>query len=88
MPWWPRLNVKLFNILVHVLTETSRHAGHAGILREQPDGSTGFMAEYADAQPDAAFWEARCAKIERAAKAAATRPDHPPGLHRPAPIEP
>jgi hypothetical protein len=47
--------VKLFNILVHVLTETSRHAGHADILREQLDGSTGFMAEYADAQPDAAF---------------------------------
>ena len=89
VPWWPRPNVKLFNILVHVLTETSRHAGHADILREQLDGSTGFMAEYADAQPDAAFWEARRAKIERAAKAAATKPDHALGRpHRPAPIEP
>ena len=41
VPWWPHPNVKLFNILVHVLTETSRHAGHADILREQLDGSTG-----------------------------------------------
>jgi hypothetical protein len=27
VPWWPRPNVKLFNVLVHVLTETNRHAG-------------------------------------------------------------
>lgn len=70
VPWWPRPHVKLFNILVHVLTETSRHAGHADILREQLDGSTGTNAEYAHAQ-DAAFWEARRAQIERAATAAA-----------------
>ena len=35
VPWWPRPNVKLFNVMVHVLTETNRHAGHADILREQ-----------------------------------------------------
>ena len=71
VPWWPRPNVKLFNVLVHVLTETSRHAGHADILREQLDGSTGSSAD-ARPQRDAAFWEARRAKIERAAKAAAS----------------
>jgi hypothetical protein len=76
VPWWPRPNVKLFNILVHSLTETSRHAGHADILREQLDGSTGTTAEYANSQRDPAFWEARCAKIERAAKAAANTTDH------------
>jgi hypothetical protein len=70
VPWWPRPNVKLFNVLVHVLTETSRHAGHADILREQLDGSTGRAAEYANPQRDAAFWEARRATIERAARAA------------------
>lgn len=47
VPWWPRPNVKLFNVQVHVLTETSRHAGRADILREQLDGSTGRAAEYA-----------------------------------------
>ena len=57
VPWWPRPDVKLFNILVHMLTETSRHAGHADILREQLDGSTGTTAECATPQHDAAFWE-------------------------------
>ena len=32
VPWWPRPDVKLFNVLVRVLTETNRHAGHADIL--------------------------------------------------------
>ncbi|MGK5443473.1 DinB family protein [Micromonospora sp. URMC 105] len=70
VPWWPRPNVKLFNILVHMLTETSRHAGHADILREQLDGSTGVAAYHAKSQPDKAFWEDRFATIERAARAA------------------
>src|SRR5215470_4216048 len=39
--WWPRPGVKLFNILVHILSETHRHAGHADILREQLDGTIG-----------------------------------------------
>jgi Protein of unknown function (DUF664) len=78
VPWWPRPEVKLFNILVHVLTETSRHAGHADILREELDGSTG-TADYAKGRRDPAFWEARRAKIEQAAKAAASMPDHAPG---------
>ena len=76
VPWWPRPDVKLFNILVHMLTETSRHAGHADILREQLDESTGTTARYATPHRDATFWEAQCAKIERAAKAAVTKPDH------------
>ena len=71
VPWWPRPEVKLFNILVHILTETSRHAGHADILREQLDGTTGVAAGYSNPQePDAAFWEEHRAKIERAARAA------------------
>jgi hypothetical protein len=69
VPWWPRPKVKLFNVLVHILTEASRHAGHADILREQLDGSTGTAAD-ARPQRDAAFWAGRRAEIERAAKAA------------------
>ena len=68
VPWWPRPNVKLFNILVHMLTETSRHAGHADILREQLDGAIGVAAGYP--QRDAAFWAARCAQVEQAARRA------------------
>ena len=74
VPWWPRPNVKLFNIMVHILTETNRHAGHADILREQLDGKTGVAAWDADPEEhDTASWEEKCAKIERAAQAAASR---------------
>lgn len=76
VPWWPRPDVKLFNILVHMLTETNRHAGHADILREQLDGSTGTAAAYADQQRDAAFWETRRTTVEQAARAAVVRSDH------------
>ncbi|MEV6235937.1 DinB family protein [Lentzea sp. NPDC051838] len=41
VPWWPRPDVMLFNVLVHLVSETARHAGHADILREQLDGATG-----------------------------------------------
>ncbi len=64
VPWWPRPDVMLFNVLVHVLTETNRHAGHADILREQLDGTVEVAGK------DAAFWEQRRAQIERAAREA------------------
>jgi hypothetical protein len=71
VPWWPRPNVKLFNILVHILAETNRHAGHADILREQLDGVVGSDAQRTPLPEwDAAYWENHCATIERAARAA------------------
>jgi hypothetical protein len=75
VPWWSRPDVKLFNIMVHVLQETTRHAGHAVILREQLDGRTGVMAEYEE-QIDTAAREAYWAKIERAAQEAAGGSHH------------
>ena len=75
VPWWPRPNVKLFSMMVHVLQDTTRHAGHADILREQLDGRTGVTAEYEE-QIDAPARDAHRAKIERAAQAAAEGPDH------------
>jgi len=71
VPWWPRPAVTLFTILIHMLTETSRHAGHADILREQLDGSTGTSAAYAITQRDTSLQEAHRATIERAAQRAA-----------------
>jgi hypothetical protein len=74
VPWWPRPDVTLFNVLIHRLTETSRHAGHADILREQLDGTVGLDAtSTATQQKDAAFWADHRAKIERAARAAAAQ---------------
>jgi hypothetical protein len=74
VPWWPRPDVMLFNILVHVLTETNRHAGHADILREQLDGAVGFDAQ--SAAPSGMhtdLWEQHRTMVERAAKAADPR---------------
>jgi hypothetical protein len=60
--------VLLFNVLVHVLTETGRHAGHADILREQLDGAVGsHPGSTALGGRDAGFWERHRARIERAA---------------------
>ncbi|GIF97018.1 DinB family protein [Catellatospora citrea] len=70
VPWWSWSDVKLINIMVHVLQETTRHAGHADILREQIDGRTGLRAGYEE-QIDTAAREAYWAKIEQAAQAAA-----------------
>jgi hypothetical protein len=28
VPWWPRPNVKPFNIMVQIVGETNRYAGH------------------------------------------------------------
>jgi Protein of unknown function (DUF664) len=70
VPWWDE-HVKLFNIMVHMLSDTTRHAGHADILREQLDGAVGMTAKSAALHgQDNAFWEARCATIEQAARAA------------------
>jgi uncharacterized damage-inducible protein DinB len=45
VPWWgPDNTVSLHQILVHVLDDVSRHAGHADILRELADGATGRSA--------------------------------------------
>jgi hypothetical protein len=68
VPWWPSPDVKLFNMMVHVLQDTTRHAGHADILREQLDGRTGVMAEYEE-EIDTAARATHRAKIEHAAQA-------------------
>ena len=76
VPSWPRQDMKLFNVMVHVLNDATRHAGHADILREQLNGRTGTTAQYEEAI-DVAARDAYCAKVERAAEAAdpASAPD-------------
>jgi hypothetical protein len=71
VPWWPRPNVVLFDVLVHMLNETNRHAGHAEILREQLDGGFGFDEESSAHQgQDAVLWANHRTMIERAANTA------------------
>jgi len=44
VPWWSdaRGTVTLRQVVVHVATETHRHAGHADVVRELVDGSAGL----------------------------------------------
>ncbi|MFG2586633.1 DinB family protein [Streptomyces sp. NPDC048438] len=72
VPWWPEpyADTNLFAIMVHVLGESIRHAGHADILREGLDGRTGLRPEH-EAQIDEEARAAYCAKIEQAARSAA-----------------
>src|SRR5699024_1735830 len=46
VPWWPdgRADVTLQAIMVHMLAEAQRHAGHADIVRESIDGAAGLSA--------------------------------------------
>lgn len=62
VPWWGEDGtVTLHQILVHVLDEVSRHAGHADILRELADGATGRAADNSNV-PDL-DWPAYMAKL-------------------------
>lgn len=45
VPWWgERGDVTLQRVLVHMIAETHRHAGHADIVRETIDGFAGLRA--------------------------------------------
>lgn len=79
VPWWPeeRNQVTLHQILVHVATETHRHAGHADIVRELIDGSVGLRQgrENIWAADDTGYWTAHHDRVEAAAREAAERYD-------------
>jgi hypothetical protein len=71
VPWWPpdRQEVTLHRILVHMIAETHRHAGHADILRETIDGAAGVRAGSTNLPTqDPSWWERHRAKLERVAQ--------------------
>jgi hypothetical protein len=73
VPWWPpeRAEVTLHRVLVHVLADTDRHAGHADIVRELIDGTVGLRADRSNLPPgDADWWAGYRDRIERAARSA------------------
>lgn len=79
VPWWPaeRRRVVLHRILVHVIAETNRHAGHADIVRELIDGAVGLRADNDNMPPeDAAWWATYRARLEEAARAASPATRH------------
>jgi uncharacterized damage-inducible protein DinB len=75
VPHWPdeRARVTLHQILVHVIAETHRHAGHADVVRELIDGTVGLRADNDNmAEGDEAWWADYQARLESAARAAGT----------------
>ncbi len=78
VPWWPAdtNDVTLHQVLVHLTAETSRHAGHADIIREPIDGAAGLTAGNPNiASGDRAWWDGYHRRVEHAAHEAATRAD-------------
>jgi uncharacterized damage-inducible protein DinB len=76
VPWWPedRREVTLHQILVHMLAETHRHAGHADIVRELIDGAAGLRDGNDNMAPgDQAWWVNYRNGVERAAREASGR---------------
>lgn len=76
VPWWPdgRDVVSLHLVLVHVATETHRHAGHADIVRELIDGAAGLRTGALNLPDgDQRWWTAHRQRLEEAAQDAARR---------------
>ena len=82
VPWWPpeHSEVTLHRVLVHMLAETERHAGHADLVRELVDGSAGLRAG-SDNLPegDTRWWAEYRDRLEAAAREAGARDGSAPG---------
>ncbi|RRQ28564.1 DinB family protein [Rhodococcus sp. Eu-32] len=71
VPHWPRdrATVTLHRIIVHVIADMDRHAGHADIVRELIDGSVGLSLDNDNmASDDASYWSEYRGRVERAAR--------------------
>ena len=76
--WWPdgHRDPTLSTLLVHMIQETARHAGHADIIRESIDGAAGVGEGGSDlpAESGAAAWKQHYAKLEDMARAVGDLP--------------
>jgi hypothetical protein len=71
VPWWGDSPVTLHHVLVHVTSDTQRHAGHADIIRELIDGSAGLLDGHDNLRiHDSTSWRTHCQRIEDAARLA------------------
>lgn len=69
--WWPenRRQVTLHRVLVHLIAETHRHAGHADIVRELIDGAFGLRQEFSNLpEQDQAWWADHRDQLEQVAR--------------------
>jgi uncharacterized damage-inducible protein DinB len=72
VPWWREpAEVTLHRILIHMIAETDRHAGHADIVRELIDGKVGLREDNDNMAPvDEAWWESYRERLEAVASEA------------------
>lgn len=70
VPWWAaeRNQVTLHRILVHVATETHRHAGHADLVRELIDGAVGLRKDNDNMWTPDGGWQAYRDRLEAVAQ--------------------
>ena len=63
-------------VLLHVIAETSHHAGHADIIRESIDGAVGLREGVSNLpdEADATAWKQHYDKLETIARSAGDRP--------------
>jgi hypothetical protein len=74
VPWWGpnRQQVTLHQIMVHVIAETARHAGHADIFRELTDGHAALRSTNTNLPDrDEAWWADYVERLRQVAEAAA-----------------
>jgi len=70
VPWWREetRRVTLQQILVHMIAETHRHAGHADIVRELIDGAAGLRADNSNLpETQREWWDGYRDRLEAAA---------------------
>jgi len=71
--WWSpdRNTVTLHLILLHLISETHRHAGHADIVRELIDGAAGLRATNSNLpEVEREWWDGYRDRLERIAREA------------------
>jgi hypothetical protein len=82
VPWWTEGKCTLGQILVLMVSETARHAGHVDIVRELIDGTAGAApADPSMGGRDSQGWEAYVSQLEAAAREAAVAAgEEPPSM--------
>ena len=71
VPWWDPQETTLHGLLVHMVVETARHAGHMDILRETIDGQRGLIRAVPNLPDvDEAWWREHVARLRDVAEAA------------------
>ena len=74
VPWWDPQDTTLHRLLVHMIAETARHAGHMDILRETVDGQRGLLMTVSNLPDvDDAWWRAHVARLRSVAENARSR---------------